>query len=227
MKKIKSILIMGILILSTLIVLSPVSASCPTVVINEVNFDAGSDWLELYNYGPAVDMSGWTFTWEDEYQGPGTYTFPNGFVLGSKKFVLIIEWDDEEDPIPSNTESKLYFNQNIGWSDGENNTARLLDKNGKCVDYVRMETDDEEFPGNPIPANCSWGPPNITDTDPYDYVFRNSDNDTNTGSDWTRSNDGTPLALNPGQTGQSSCNSKALPMDWIMKKFGLGNKDKE
>ena len=224
MKKIISVLIMILLAASVFAVLSPVSASCPTVVINEVNFDDGDDWLELYNYGPAVDMSGWTFTWEDNGQGPGTYTFPNGFVLGSKRFVLIIEWDHAGDP-PSNTESKLYFNENIGWSDGEENTARLLDKNGKCVDYVRMETDDtgdEEFSGNPIPTNCSWGPPNITDTDPYNYVFRNSDSDTDTGSDWTKSSDGTPLALNPGQTGQSSCNSKALPMDWIMKKFGLG-----
>lgn len=216
MKKLKSILIMGILILSTLIVLSPVSASCPTVVINEVNFDAGSDWVELYNYGPARDMSGWTFTWEDNGQGPGTYNFPNGFVLGSKSFVLLKEYTGTD------TKTELYIGHNIGWSDSEENTARLLDKNGKCVDYVRMEGSGN----NPTPANCSWGPPNITDTDPYNYVFRNSDTDTNTGSDWTKSNDGTPLALNPGQTGQSYCASKSLPMDRILEILKK-NKDNE
>ena len=216
MNQLKSILIMGILILSALIVLSPVSASCPTVVINEVNFEAGADWLEIYNYGPAVDMSGWTFTWEDDVLEPGTYTFPNGFVLGSKSFLLLKE------DTGTDTKTELYIGHNIGWSDGEENTARLLDKNGKCVDYVRMEGSGN----NPTPANCSWGPPNITDTNSYNYVFRNSDTDTNTGSDWTKSIDGTPLALNPGQTGQSSCNSKSLPMERILEILKK-NKDNE
>lgn len=196
---------MVLLVVSVFFVINPVSASCPTVVINEVNFDAGIDWLELYNYGPAINMSGWTFTWEDESQGPGTYTFPNGFILGSKSFVLLKEFTGTD------TKTELYIGHNIGWSDGEENTARLLDKNGKCIDYVRMEGDGN----NPIPANCSWGPPNITDTDSYDYVFRNSDSDTDTGSDWTKSIDATPLALNPGQTG--ICTSKALPMNQILK----------
>jgi len=204
MNKLKSILIMGIFILSTLIVLSPVSANCPTVVINEVNFDAGSDWVELYNYGPAIDMSGWTFYWEEDTQN-GTYTFPNGFVLGSKSFVLIRESSGV------NTQTELYIGHNIEWSEDEENTARISDSTGRCIDYVRMEEGEVDAP---TPANCSWGPPNITDTDPYNYVFRNSDTDTNTGSDWTKSNDGTPLALNPGQTG--ICNSKSLPIAKIL-----------
>ena len=216
MNKIKSTIIMALLVVSVFFVINPVSASCPTVVINEVNFDYSNDWLEIYNYGPAIDMSGWTFTWEDSSDN-GTYTIPNGFILGSKSFVLLRE------NTGTDTKTELYIGHNIGWADGEENTARLLDKNGKCIDYVRMEGSGD----NPTPAYCSWGPPNITDTNTYDYVFRNSDTDTNTGSDWTKSNNSTPLALNPGQTGQSSCNSKALPMDWIMKKFGLGNKDKE
>lgn len=210
MDKIKSFLIMTLLVASVFFVITPVSATCPGVVINEVNFDDGADWIEIYNYGPAIDMGGWTFTWEEDTQN-GTYTFPNGFVLGSHSFVQIIEWDDEEYDSPADTNSILYMNHNIEWSEGQENTARILDSSGRCIDYVRMEEGDVDAP---VPANCSWGEPNITDTGDSAYIFRNSDSDTDTGRDWTKSLTGTPLALNPGQTG--SC-SKSLPILRILK----------
>lgn len=62
-----------------------------SVVINEVMFDpgendTGQEWIELYNSSEnVVDLSGWQ-VYPD---GIGYYTIPSGFLLGSRKFVVI------------------------------------------------------------------------------------------------------------------------------------------
>jgi hypothetical protein len=61
-----------------------------SIVINEI--DTNVDAIELYNYGPAVDLTGWV-QYNDEYpsQGLHTYNFPSGFVLQQGAFVHLHE----------------------------------------------------------------------------------------------------------------------------------------
>ena len=58
------------------------------VVINEINYDSGSDadpweYVELFNAGPTpVDLSGWRLA------NAVSFTIPNGTILGSGQYLL-------------------------------------------------------------------------------------------------------------------------------------------
>jgi hypothetical protein len=57
-----------------------------TVKINEVRSDGGTDFLELYNSGAAIDIAGWHFRDSDPAHG---YTFPANTVLAQNAFLAL------------------------------------------------------------------------------------------------------------------------------------------
>lgn len=78
-------------IISSLLIVFPLSVFASSVVINEVMFDpegsdTGGEWIELYNgSNEQVNISGW----EIYPDGIGYITIPNGFLIDAKKFMLV------------------------------------------------------------------------------------------------------------------------------------------
>jgi parallel beta-helix repeat protein len=168
-----------------------------TIVINEICTNA--DWIELYNYGPAQDMSGWTL-YADEFpiQGGISYTFPAGFVLPSLGFVHIDESagiDDSDD---------LYINNNIWWNSPAESPSMVSITNnvGTVIDYVEWSADGTPY-GGAYPTGPWTG--TIIQAAGQDILYRHSDIDTNSALDWSIGTEAgvpaTPHTLNPGQFG--------------------------
>ena len=101
------------------------------IVINE--FNTGSDWVELYNYGADVDMSGWTWYWHDQRNYEGTYLIPKGFTLKSKKFVVIDESSG------TNTATTLYMGSNMMWTPTSSGgiAGEIRNEKGDGVDFFK------------------------------------------------------------------------------------------
>ena len=161
------------------------------IVLNEIN-TGGGDWVELYNYGPDQDMTGWSWYWQDQRGHSGTYSFPSGFVLSSQSTVLVVHETGGSD-----TASNLYMGSNMMWTASSSGgiAGALYDNAGNCVDFFRMQGSTE-----PVPATTSWTsdiPYPVTD----DVARRIQDADTDSGSDWAVGGSSTQNALNPGQTG--------------------------
>ncbi|NMC64501.1 MAG: lamin tail domain-containing protein [SAR324 cluster bacterium] len=214
MKKLIAFLISLLFVASTFGIGTLMANRCG-IVINEIN-TGEEDMVELYNYGPSQDMSNWRFYWQDQRGTSGNFRIPQGFVLGHNQFVILTEESG------TNTATKLYFNSNIMWTEFESGgiAGALFDSTGKCIDYFRTEGSTY------VPPPNSWSGPDMPYPVTNNVGYRNSDIDTDTGKDWSVGGTNTPLALNPGQTGQSSCNSKALPMAQILEIL-KANKDKE
>ena len=160
------------------------------VVINEVN-TGGPDHVELYNYGSSVNLSGWKWYWHDNRGYGGTFTLPS-FTLASGKFVEIDESSG------SHNSSTIYMGSNMMWtSSGSRGIAgELRDNTGKVIDFFRMVGD----PTTPT-GGTGWNSPDITYPASNDVARRFTDNDTDSGSDWTVGGNLTVNSLNPGQTG--------------------------
>jgi hypothetical protein len=165
----------------------------PTIVINEFNTD-GTDWVELYNYGPTQDMSGWTWYWEDDrdttYQG--TYVIPAGYTIPQYGCVIISEDSGIDTP------TTWYMDSNMMWDSSATGVAGEIRNNlGEGVDFFKTGVD-----ATTPTAPGQWFAPNIPHLNPDSTAWRHQDQDTDSGTDWT--NDiiqETPGALNPGQTG--------------------------
>jgi hypothetical protein len=61
-------------------------ATNTTVKINEVRSDGGTDFVELYNSGAAIDIGGWHFRDSDPAH---VYTFPANTVLAQNAFLAL------------------------------------------------------------------------------------------------------------------------------------------
>ncbi len=76
---------------SAAVLLLPLQALGAGAVINEILFnpagdDTGAEWVEVYNAGDVPqDLTGWQL-YPD---GAGYFSFPAGFSLGAKKFVVV------------------------------------------------------------------------------------------------------------------------------------------
>jgi len=161
------------------------------VVINE--FCTGADWAELYNYGPPLDMTGWSWWWHDQRNYEGVYNFPAGFILDSHATVVI------DEVAGTDTDDTLYMNSNMMWSSTSAGIAgEIRDDTGAGVDFFRTagDTRTPTAPG-------VWNAPDITHPNPDGVGSRNDDLDDDDGSDWTvtTGSTGTRNGLNPGQTG--------------------------
>ncbi len=152
--------------------------------INEINTGT-TDYIEIVNPGfDTVDMTGWQLI---TFDGNGfqeiVYTFPNGFSIAPITYVVVYEGAG------SNTDTKLYMNQSISWSDFNAKGAVSLTNGGFGVDFVRFgdgganalaigdvqPKEGTKFIGlgavSPLPSQ-SLGRDSLS-------------NDTDTGKDWT------------------------------------------
>ncbi len=159
------------------------------VVINE--FWTGSDWVELYNYGPDQDLSNWTWYWHDQRSYSGSYTIPSGFILKSKRFVVIDESSG------TNTATRLYMRSNMMWTPSSSGgiAGEIRDDKGRGVDFFRC-LGDTTTPTAPNKWKTDIAYPVTSDVG-----RRTTDKDTDTGLDWTVGGMSTLGTLNPGQTG--------------------------
>ena len=112
----------------------PDSGPCEhKVVINEVQVDGTSEWVEIYNASTcAVTVGGWHVAYRSSGDAPGgaTYTFGNAQSLAPKQFFLIATaaFVGKKDAT---------FNGGLGNSGGQ---LGLLDDTMKVVDAVGYDT---------------------------------------------------------------------------------------
>jgi len=190
------------------------------VGINEIH--AGNpDWIELYNYGPSIDMTGWYI---EAYNGAlldENYTFPSGWMFNSHQVVVLHELSG------SDTSTDLHIGSNIGWISGAV-AVGLFDDTGANIDW--FETYDNTVP---LPGDAVWIKDTVIDIND-NYASRINNIDTDRASDWNVSASGTEGLLNPGQipfefktiTGPVAIFQDAYPWgynatDEILVKYGI------
>ena len=158
-----------------------------TMGINEI--DAGDDdYIELYNFGPSIDMTGWYIEFYDDNLLDINYTFPTGWIFNSHQVVVLHEYTGTDNS------TDLYTGVNIYWHDRPI-AVGLFDDTGGNVDW--FQTYDHVMA---LPSDAVW----INDT--YIHIAENFSSrinniDTDKASDWIVSASGSEGLLNPGQEG--------------------------
>jgi len=101
-------------------------ASNQTVI--QDNFGSYADWIEIYNAGDeAVDMTGLHLT--DDLLTPTEWTFPAGFSIPAKGFLLVWADDDEEQTAPGHPHTNFGLGaggDTIALYDTEANANQLI-----------------------------------------------------------------------------------------------------
>jgi len=164
------------------------SEFCTTIVINEI-CAGNSDWVEMYNYGPNRDMTGWYLEIYELTSYKLIYEFPNDWVFKSHYVVVLHERSSDPD-----TETDLYTEDNIQWHDRPL-AIGLFDDTGKNLDWFQTST----YAGN-VPSDVDWDQ-DVSMVLDGNYAYRTHDIDNNKASDWIISSSGTQGNLNPGQSG--------------------------
>lgn len=154
------------------------------VAINEISVGT-TDWVELYNYGGDVDLTGWVVRFHDP--GLKTFTIP-AFTLGRHQTVRIVEGTG------TNTSTVLYSGLTLGWATGTEGQAGLTDAGGNGIDYVNWNG-----PSVPAPPTGVGISGSISSSSAYFFRVRDIDHDLS--SDWSSTSIGTPNALDALQVG--------------------------
>ncbi|MFX1569137.1 MAG: Ser-Thr-rich GPI-anchored membrane family protein [Promethearchaeota archaeon] len=159
-----------------------------TIVINEL-YTGDPDYIELYNYGSSINMSGWymDFYYNDAFLQ--NYSFPTGWMFNSHQVVTMYE------TAGTDTSTDLYMNDALPWTSGAI-AVGLFDDQGANVDWFQTFDHNGSFP-----IDALWINDTLLDTDNHNYVYRIKDLDTNRASDWKISTSGTIGSLNPDQKG--------------------------
>lgn len=160
--------------------------SLDCIIINEIC--SNPDFIEMYNFGPDKDMTGWYINVYDDNGIDIVYNFPNGWIFYHNYIVVLHENSG------SDTDTDLYTGINIMWANRPI-AAGLFDDTGKNIDWVQTSTHTL-----PLPPDAEW----VQDTSwtmNNNYAYRTSDIDGNLASDWTVASSGSQGSLNPGQTG--------------------------
>ncbi|NVM30405.1 MAG: S8 family serine peptidase, partial [Candidatus Helarchaeota archaeon] len=159
-----------------------------SIVINEIS--AGSDYIELYNYGPDRNMTGWTIQIYDRNSLYKIYSFPTGWVF-YEHYVVVLRENAGTD-----TDNILYTGWNIPWvSSGI--AIGLFDNTGAHIDWFQTS----DFSGSK-PSDVEWEQ-DISLILNNNYAYRTSDVDTDRASNWIVAASGSEGLLNPGQTGKA------------------------
>lgn len=158
------------------------------IVINEL-YTGDPDYLELYNFGPSINMSGWyvDFYYNDAFIQ--NYTFPDGWMFNSHQVVTVHETSGTD------TSTDLYMGDSLPWTT-LSIAVGLFDDNGANIDW--FQTYDHNLP---LPVDVLWINDTLLDTENHNYVYRIKDLDTNRASDWNISASGSIGSLNPDQKG--------------------------
>lgn len=92
------------------------------------NFGSFADWIEIYNDEDVpVDMTGRHLT--DDLANPGKWTFPAGFAIPAKGFLLVWADDDEEQTAPGHPHTNFGLSaggESIGIYDTDANASQLI-----------------------------------------------------------------------------------------------------
>jgi len=156
-----------------------------TMGINEI--DTGFyDYIELYNNGPSINMTGWYIEMYDSNTLAVNYSFPNGWMFHARQYVVLHELTGTD------TSTDLYTGGNIPFHDRPI-AVGLFDDTGANIDW--FQTCNHTLP---LPNDAVW----INDTDIYinqNFASRINNIDTDRASDWKVSASGSEGTLNPGQ----------------------------
>jgi len=167
-------LLSALLLIVMVLFLLPIVAlaQSPTVVINEVMYDAADEWVELYVASPPGDMSGWTL----RDTAGNTYTFPS-FTPSAGDFIVIHTGPGTDDLTPPVYE--LYWNRGSGVWNNTGDEILLSDASAVGVDYIAYE-------GASVTINGSlgWTGPNPTATSGNPIALNDLGVDTDSGADW-------------------------------------------
>ncbi len=159
-----------------------------TIKLNEVCLDP--DFIEMYNYGSDIVMTGWYMVIYDDNVIDITYNFPAGWTFRCN-FIVVLHENTGTD-----TDTDLYTGGNIYWANRPI-AVGLFDNTGACIDWVQTSTHILSRP-----PDADWTQ-DTTWTLNNNYAYRTSDIDNDLASDWTVSSSGSQGSLNPGQTGQT------------------------
>jgi parallel beta-helix repeat protein len=162
---------------------------CTTIIINEI-YAGNPDWIEMYNYGPERDMTGWYLEFYDDNELVLIYNFPNNWIFNRHQVVVLHETASDPD-----TETDLYTEDNIYWHDRPL-AIGLFDDNGVNIDWFQTSTHIGS-----VPSDVDWEQDVIMIID-QDYANRTHDIDNNKASDWDVSGSGSQGNLNSGQSGE-------------------------
>ncbi|MHA2281378.1 MAG: lamin tail domain-containing protein [Promethearchaeota archaeon] len=162
---------------------------CTTIVINEIFADR-PDWIEMYNYGPDRNMTGWHLEIFDDNNLTLIYNFPNDWVFHSHYVVVLHETSTDLD-----TKTNLYTEDNIVWYDRPI-AIGLFDDKGVNVDWFQTSTHTAN-----VSSDVDWEQ-DVSLVVNRNYAYRTHDIDKNKASDWNVSGSGSQGNLNPGQLGE-------------------------
>jgi len=109
-----------------------VYAQSPTVVINEVMYDATDEWVELYFVSPPGDMAGWTL----QDTAGNTYTFP-ALSPNAGEFIIVHTGFGTNDLTPPVYE--LHWNRGSSVWNNTGDEILLSDGSGTGIDYIAYE----------------------------------------------------------------------------------------
>jgi len=164
------------------------------IIINEVS--TGTDYIELYNYGPDQDMTGWYLKFYDNNIYDITYYFPEGWTFHSNYVVTIHE------STGTDSATDLYTGLNIYWQDRPA-AVGLFDIETNHKDWFQTSTHTATPPNGVV-----WTQ-DITMSLNNQIAHRTDDDDTDCASDWSIASSGSAGSLNTGQTG--TWNAPSLP----------------
>ncbi len=158
-----------------------------TIVINEVN--AGTpDYIEFYNYGPSINMTGWYVELYDDNILDVNYTFPDGWMFNSHQSVVLYEYGGTDNS------TALYTGGNIYWASREI-AVGLFDDTGANIDWFQTFNHTLLRPSDAIWINNTYI--HLASN----VAYRINDIDTDRASDWKVSASGSVGTLNPDQKG--------------------------
>ncbi len=154
------------------------------IMVNELYIGSSepADGFELRNMGPDQDMTGWKLIYNDDAQSSGEYEFESGYVFKSNTLIVC---DD--------VQGSDFYLGDLKWAESTELSVSLLDASGKGVDFVRTAGNNDQ-----PPAGTAWDGDGVENGDTY--VYRNSNDDSDSKADWSKGSSGTIGELNPGQS---------------------------
>jgi len=161
-----------------------------TIILNEVNI-GDPDWIELYNFGPSTNMTGWSMLMYYNNVLDENYTFPDGWMFNSHQVVVLHEGSGTD------TSTDLYMGTSVYWMSGAL-AVGLFDDTNASIDW--FQTFDHILT---LPVDAVWINDTIIDlvNNANEDAHRKNDIDTNRASDWILSTSGSSGSLNFGQRG--------------------------
>lgn len=155
-----------------------------SILINEVC--SNPDIIEIWNTSNEQDISNWQLSWVDNTSSSASFTFPSGTTIPQGGRIVVHE------ETGTGNDSLFFTGASIGWVSSSIISVALVNDSGSGIDFMKTES-STTVP----PAPTVWTGPGISRT--LDAIYRNSDMDNDTESDWSNGTTPTSGTANPGQ----------------------------